>query len=111
MKNGEEALEVSDFRYPGPKPRSKESAIIMIADTFEAASRSLDEVNESTLSELASRLIREKIEDGQFDDSLLTFEELATVKRTLINTLIAFGHTRIKYPKRQDDAELIEAEA
>lgn len=112
--NDPEAVDESDFRYLGPKPRSKESAIIMIADTFEAASRSLDEVSEASLAELANRLIREKIEDGQFDDSLLTFEELATVKHTLINTLIAFGHTRIKYPKREIspcDPALLEAEA
>ncbi|MGK5594850.1 MAG: HD family phosphohydrolase [Parachlamydiaceae bacterium] len=89
------------FRYSGPKPRSKESAIIMIADTLEAASRSLDHMDEESLTELASRLIREKAEDGQFDDCLLTFEELAIVKSTLIKTLIAFGHTRIKYPKRE----------
>jgi putative nucleotidyltransferase with HDIG domain len=54
------AVDEKDFRYAGPKPRSKESAIIMIADTIEAASRSLEKINEETLNELASRLIREK---------------------------------------------------
>lgn len=88
------------FRYSGPKPRSKESAIIMIADTVEAASRSLEKVNEDSLNELSSRLIREKADDGQFDQSMLTLEELATVKATLIKTLVAFGHTRIKYPNK-----------
>ncbi|KAF3362418.1 putative membrane bound phosphohydrolase [Chlamydiales bacterium STE3] len=95
--------QVEQFRYAGPRPRSKESAIIMIADTLEAASRSLDHVNEESLTELASRLIREKADDGQFDDCLLTFEELAIVKATLIKSLIAFGHTRIKYPKREKE--------
>ena len=105
-------VEESDFRYAGPKPRSKESAIIMIADTFEAASRSLEKVNEASLFELASRLIREKAEDGQFDEALLTFEELAHVKETLITTLLAFGHSRVKYPKREAcDPELLSAEA
>lgn len=90
-----------EFRYAGPKPRSKESGIIMIADSFEAASRSLDKVNEETLTELIDRLVREKVEDGQFDHCLLTFEELSIVKRVLVKTLLAAGHSRIKYPERK----------
>jgi cyclic-di-AMP phosphodiesterase PgpH len=89
-----------EFRYSGPKPRSKESVIIMIADTVEAASRTLDKVTEQSLMELANRLIREKADDGQFDDCLLTFEELAIVKETLVKTLVAFGHSRVKYPTK-----------
>jgi len=89
-----------EFRYVGPKPRSKESAIIMIADSLEAASRSLDQVTEEALMELANRLIREKADDGQFDECLLTFEELAIVKSTLVQTLVAYSHSRVKYPKR-----------
>lgn len=106
---GDQSL-VEQFRYAGPRPRSKESAIIMIADTVEAASRSLDQINEETLTELSNRLIREKAEDGQFDDCLLTFEELAVVKSTLIKTLIAFGHTRIKYPKRPIEKVITDVE-
>lgn len=108
-------IDESEFRYAGPKPRSKESAIIMIADTLEAASRSLDKIDEDSLNELANRLIREKAEDGQFDECLLTFEELAIVKETLIKTLVAYGHSRIKYPKKdnlsQKDEELLSSEA
>jgi putative nucleotidyltransferase with HDIG domain len=92
-----------DFRYAGPKPRSKESGIIMIADCLEAASRSLEKVNEETLNELATRLIREKTEDGQFDECLLTYEEMGIVKQTLIKTMVAFGHARVKYPKRETE--------
>lgn len=94
-------IDEKEFRYAGPKPRSKESAIIMISDTVEAASRSLDKVTESALMELANRLIREKAEDGQFDECLLTFEELAIVKATLVKTLVAFAHARVKYPTRE----------
>ncbi len=89
-----------DFRYPGPKPRSKESAIIMIADSIEAASRSLDDVNEASLMELATKLVRIKEEDGQLDSCLLTFEELSIVKLTLVKTLVAYSHSRVKYPSR-----------
>ncbi len=109
------AINQADFRYAGPKPRSKESAIIMIADTLEAASRSLEKITEESLTELANRLIREKADDGQFDECLLTFEELAIVKDTLIKTLVAYGHSRVKYPKKdnlsQKDEELLSSEA
>jgi cyclic-di-AMP phosphodiesterase PgpH len=94
-------VDEKEFRYAGPKPRSKESVIIMIADSIEAASRSLDKVNEKSLMELATRLIKEKAEDGQFDECLLTFEELAKVKETLVKTLVAYGHSRVKYPNRE----------
>lgn len=87
-----------EFRYAGPKPRSKESAIIMIADSVEAASRSLDKISEDALMQLATRLIKEKADDGQFDNCLLTFEELAIVRYTLVKTLLAYGHSRVKYP-------------
>lgn len=98
-------VDEKEFRYAGPKPRSKESAIIMIADTIEAASRSLEKINEDTLMELATRLIREKADDGQFDNCLLTFEELAIVKQTLVKTLVAYGHSRVKYPTRESRKE------
>lgn len=97
---GEKALvDEMNFRYSGPKPRSKESAIIMIADTVEAASRSLEEVNEISLMGLATHLVRAKEEDGQFDSCLLTFEELSIVKSTLVKTLVAYSHSRVKYPQ------------
>lgn len=90
----------AEFRYSGPKPRSKESAIIMIADTLEAASRSLEKVDDASLTELANRLVRDKVDDGQFDRCLLTLEELALVTSTLVKTLVAFSHARVKYPNR-----------
>lgn len=90
-----------EFRYAGPKPRSKESGIIMIADSFEAASRSLKQPSEDTLTELIDRIVRKKVEDGQFDQCLLTFEELSIVKRILVKTLLAIIHTRPAYPKEE----------
>lgn len=98
-------IDEKDFRYAGPKPRSKESAIIMIADSLEAASRSLEKINEENLMELASRLIKAKADDGQFDVCLLTFEELAIVKVTLVRTLVAYGHARVKYPTQEPKPE------
>lgn len=102
LKGGrKEEVNESAFRYPGPKPRSKESAIIMICDSVEAASRSIDEISESALNELVARLVSEKAEDGQFDDSQLTFEELGRVKKTLVKTLMLTHHIRVKYPKKE----------
>lgn len=98
MGGDKNKVDESEFRYSGPKPRTKESGIIMIADSFEAASRSLEKVNENTLTELIDRLVRDKVDDGQFDNCLLTFAELSTVKRMLVKTLLAAGHSRIKYP-------------
>lgn len=91
-------VDPKDFRYPGPKPRTKESGILMIADCFEAASRALDQPNETELVELIERLTREKIQDGQLEDCQLTFRELACIKKTIVKTLLAAGHSRIKYP-------------
>jgi hypothetical protein len=88
------------FRYPGPKPRSKESAIIMIADTVEAASRSMDEINEETMTDMVDKLVKEKLGDGQFNDCQLTFEELGKVKRAMVRALLVTRHLRIKYPER-----------
>jgi len=99
--NRVEEVDEAQFRYPGPRPRTKESAIIMICDTIEAATRSLEIINEQTLTELVNRLVSEKAEDSQFDDCQLTFEELANIKKTLVKTLLLSHHVRVKYPKKE----------
>lgn len=88
------------FRYPGPKPRTKEAALIMIADTIEAASRSLDEVTEDVATQMVDRLISEKAQEGQFDDCSLTFQELGMVKKSIVKALLVTRHLRIKYPEK-----------
>ena len=72
----------------------------MICDTVEAASRSLEEVNEQSLSAVIDRLVAEKADEGQFNECQLTFEELGKVKRTLVKSLLLSQHVRVKYPKR-----------
>jgi hypothetical protein len=99
--NHAEEVDEDQFRYPGPKPRTKESAIIMICDSVEAATRSLEEINEQTLTELVNRLVGEKAEDGQLDHCQLTFEELSRVKKTLVKILLLSHHVRVKYPKKE----------
>lgn len=101
-RKGERKEEVDEslFRYPGPKPRTKESAIIMICDSIEATSRSLDEVGEKSITEMVDRLVKEKAEDGQFTECQLTFEELSRLKKVIVKTLLLSHHVRVKYPKR-----------
>ena len=101
LKGGiKEEVDAQQFRYPGPKPRTKESGIIMICDTVEAASRSLEVITEQTLTALVDRMVADKAEEGQFDECQLTFEELSKVKKTLVKSLYLAQHTRVKYPKR-----------
>jgi hypothetical protein len=87
------------FRYAGPKPRSKESGIIMIADTVEAASRSMDNPTEAGVKQMVDQLVDEKIEDGQFDECQLTFDEIGRVKKAIVRELMVTRHLRIKYPE------------
>ncbi len=95
------AVDEKLFRYPGPRPRSKESAIIMIADSVEAASRSLEEVNEETLTDMVDRIVADKNEEGQFNECQLTFEELGMVKKAMVKSLSVTRHLRVKYPDRR----------
>jgi membrane-associated HD superfamily phosphohydrolase len=93
--------DIALFRYAGPKPQSKEAAIIMLADAFEAASRSLDHVDEDSLSELLDKIVQTKVEDHQLDECPLTYQEMAIVKKTLMQTLLAAAHVRVKYPPKE----------
>lgn len=96
-----EKVDERQFRYPGPKPHSKESAIIMITDTVEAASRSLDNPSEENITKLVNKIVQDKAESGQFDECQLTFEELGIVKKTIISTLSVTRHLRVKYPEKK----------
>ncbi len=101
MDEDESKVDKSQFQYPGPKPKSRESAIIMIADTIEAASRSLEEVSEEAIMKLVNRLLKDKMEDGQFQECKLTFEEFETVKTVIVKTLAVTRHLRVKYPEKK----------
>ena len=90
-------LEAS-FRYEGPRPRTREQAILSLADTIEAASRSLEKITPSRISEMVDRLIRAKLLDGQLDDAPLTLAELNTVRDSFVFTLTNILHGRSAYP-------------
>lgn len=87
-----------EFRYSGPKPKSKESAIIMLADSIEAAVRSLDEKTPRAIEEMLRKIINGKIEDNQLSEADLTFKEIEIIIQTFVKSLISIHHVRIKYP-------------
>jgi len=89
------------FRYPGPLPYSKETAILMMADTVEAASRSIKNPTEAAIDELIEKLIRNKMDDDQFVNSDITFKEIKQVKRVFKKMLKSIYHVRIAYPENQ----------
>lgn len=102
IKGTKETVDEQQFRYPGPKPQSKEAAILMICDSVEATSRSLDDFNESTVRKMVEGMIIDRIQDGQFDDCSLTFHELFIIKTKLVNLILASTHARIRYPKKPE---------
>ncbi len=95
--NDEEAAE-DLFRYPGPKPRTREAAIIFLADMVEAASRTLPEPSPARLRSLVDELAMRKLLDGQLNDSPLTLTDLAKAKEGFVRVLTAIFHSRVKYP-------------
>ncbi|MBM4021492.1 MAG: HDIG domain-containing protein [Planctomycetes bacterium] len=98
--DGEEPAEQS-YRYPGPKPSTRESAVLMLADAAESASRALSEPTPARIASLVHEIARRRLEDGQFDECGLTLEELNTVERSLVKSLTAVYHGRVKYPDQR----------
>jgi membrane-associated HD superfamily phosphohydrolase len=88
----------SIYRYDGPKPQFKECALIALADSLEAASRSLKQVTRESLGELVDSIFHERIVDGQLDNAPLTYAELAQIKESFISTLLNMLHSRVAYP-------------
>lgn len=88
-----------DFRYPGPNPRSRETAILMLADTCEAAVRAMRPSSREELELLVNRLIDERVSSGELNDSDLTFRDLQTIKKVFLQVLQGVHHPRIKYPE------------
>lgn len=87
------------FRYPGPRPQFKESAIISLADVVESASRSLEKPNASRIETMVDELVQNRMIDGQLDECDLTIAELARVKASFVKTLLSMMHSRVKYQK------------
>jgi putative nucleotidyltransferase with HDIG domain len=101
LKANGEPLE-SEFRYPGPKPQTKEAAIVMLADTVEGAVRSLPEITPMKIEAVVHNMAMKRLQDSQFDECDLTLRELSQIEASLSKSLAAHYHGRIAYPKSPD---------
>ena len=98
--NGESVSD-KDFRYPGPKPQTLEAAVLMLADTVESASRALVDPTPARIHNLVDAITQKKVSDGQFDECGLTFRQLHRIRQSLVKSLTAIYHARVKYPGQQ----------
>jgi putative nucleotidyltransferase with HDIG domain len=94
----EEAAARDRYRYPGPKPQSREAAILMLADGVEASVRSLEEKDEVSIRDMVNRIVDARVEDGQLDDAELTLRNIAQIKEAFVQQLLGMYHSRIQYP-------------
>ena len=99
--NPDKRIDESLFRYPGPKPTTKETAILMMADAIEARSRSLHEYTEQSIAEMVNQMIDAQIQDGQFAETPLSFSDVEAIREVFTAKLIAIHHQRIAYPTIQ----------
>lgn len=93
-----ETVNIDDFRYPGPKPQSREAVILMLADGAEASVRSLEEHTPENIRAIVKKIVDTVVADGQLDESNISMRELTLIRESLINTLISIYHQRISYP-------------
>lgn len=102
VEQGGDPKDVDKFRYPGPKPQVRETGICMLADAVEAASRTLDDPKPSRINNLIQKIINDRFQSGELDECPLTLRDLAKIKESFSQVLIAAFHHRIEYPKRKE---------
>lgn len=98
LKAGGEEPNIEDFRYDGPKPQTREAAVLMMADTVEAAVRSMPDPTPDSIAQMIRKLVRGKVEDGQLDESPITFRDVERVCQAFAQVLNGVFHERIEYP-------------
>jgi putative nucleotidyltransferase with HDIG domain len=97
-RTGNEPPHDIDYRYPGPKPRSRETAIVMLADTVEGATRAMKEPTAARVQAIVHEMVMKRLMDGQLDESGLTLSDLHKIEETLTKALLSVYHTRVPYP-------------
>ncbi len=97
--------EITDdqFRYPGPKPQSRETAIVMLCDSLEGAVRAMPEPTPGRIEDVVAKIANKRLSDGQFDECDLTFRELAEIRASLVRSLCSIYHGRIRYPSDEEE--------
>jgi hypothetical protein len=98
VRDGTDKVNPADYRYPGPKPQSKETAIVMLADVSEAVTHSMREPSQEEVEEAMAKVFQNRWEDGQFSEASLTYNELQRVKRAFVHVWRTLHHERLKYP-------------
>jgi len=94
-------VEESSFRYPGPKPQSRELGVMMLSDAVESASRTLSEPTPARIERLVHEITMKRLLDGQFEECGLTLSEINRIEESLVKSLTAIYHGRIKYPEQK----------
>jgi putative nucleotidyltransferase with HDIG domain len=97
--NPDEEVDISEFTYPGPKPSSKENAVLMMADSVEAASRTLKAYTTESISELVENIVGRQGDEDQFSEADITFADISIIKEIFKNRLSNIYHSRIEYPE------------
>ena len=105
LEEEKETLAEGNFRYPGPKPRSKEAAVIMLADSVEAAARAMEQPTPTRLETLVDKIFKDRLESRQLDETNLTLKDLDKIKAAFLKVLTGIFHHRIKYPDIPSEAE------
>ncbi|MFA5117104.1 MAG: phosphohydrolase, partial [Candidatus Omnitrophota bacterium] len=103
LENSENVPEEEGFRYSGPKPHSKETAIVLLADSVEAASRTLKDPSPARMEELVHKIINNKFIDMQLDECDLTLRDLENIAEVFIRILSGIYHTRVTYPEKDSE--------
>lgn len=104
-KEKDPTLSPEDFAYPGNPPTTRESGVVMLADTIEAACHTLENPTSQRLEKFISMLVSKKVEDGQLNNCDLTFNDISKIKNSFVNLLTGYYHNRIKYQNQQDPDE------
>ncbi len=103
-----EEILADDFRYPGPKPQTRETAVALLSDSIEAASRSLREPTPEAIRHLVRKIINDKFIDGQLDECNLSLRDLHKIQESFVHNLMAIFHTRVKYPEKPESSEKVD---
>lgn len=98
-------VDESEFRYPGPKPQSRETAVVMLCDGVEGAVRAMPEPTPGRIESVVQEIVRKRLLDGQLDECDINFRELATIEKSLIKSLCGIYHARIEYPEEREERE------
>jgi putative nucleotidyltransferase with HDIG domain len=107
---GEEKVNADNYRYPGPRPNTKETSIVMLADGCESAVRSIENPDPAKVENIIKNIFKNRISDGQLDDAPITFNDISKMREEFLNILLGQHHKRIKYPKQDETEKGIEQE-